>query len=85
MNAKPNSIGILPVMRSGLRVQGLHGPVASDVRLCAVRIQGTAPAAKRKLRAVMPSVDGRVGELWETLSYAVLRLCGLTGIGLCFL
>ena len=31
-----------------------------------------------------PSADEQAEEFWETLSYAVIWLCGLSGIALCF-
>jgi hypothetical protein len=45
-----------------------------------------APTPARARRVVCTAwVAGRPGEAWETLSYVVIWLCGLTGIVLCFL
>lgn len=32
----------------------------------------------------LPVTAGRPRDFWETLSYLILQLCGLAGIGLCF-
>jgi hypothetical protein len=47
------------------------------------------PALVRHRRETMKAVAyelsaWRAGELWETLSYAAIWLCGWVGIGLCF-
>jgi hypothetical protein len=68
-----------------MRVQHLSKPVASG-RLGAVWAQGETPPPVRPHRWVAAHPrDEWSGEFWETLSYAILWLCGLIGIGLCFL
>ena len=81
MNAKPNSIGILPAMNSRLRVQGLGETIARAGIVCAVRARDACPSDKAPLWSVP---DDRLGDIWETLSYLVIWVCGLTGIALCF-
>jgi hypothetical protein len=81
MNAKPNSIGILRTMNSGLRVQGLGGCVAlAD----AVLTRFAPQPPKARLWLLPTSADDRVEDLWETLSYVVIWLCGWIGVILCF-
>ena len=83
MIAKPNAIEELPVMNSGLRVQGMGGPVAQVVLVRVVPTQHGAPSARAHVWIGLRSADDWAGEFWETLSYAVIWLCGLIGIGLC--
>jgi hypothetical protein len=81
MNAKPNPIGILRTMNSGLRVQGLGGRVALA---SAVLARPAPPPAKACLSRFSCSADDRAEDFWETLSYAVIWLCGWIGVVLCF-
>ena len=39
----------------------------------------------RHLLLTLRSNEQRTGEIWETVSYLAIWLCGLIGIGLCFL
>ena len=83
MNAKPNSIRILPAMNSSLGVQGLGETIARAGIAYAVRTQVGDPPGKAHFWSV--PADDRLGELWETLIYLVLWVCGLTGVAFCFL
>jgi len=85
MNAKTNSIGCLPATNSALRVQGLDGPVPRVALAHTVWIRSAALSARPQLGIGWHSADDQAGEFWETLSYAVIWLCGLIGIGFCFL
>ncbi len=83
MNVKPNSIEESVAMNSELRVRNLGGPVARVALVRVGRNQHAAPSARPHL-LVPGSADDWAGEFWETLSYVVIWLCGLVGIGLCF-
>jgi hypothetical protein len=58
------------------RIHDLNEPVAS--------VADAAPSAGQRLGHDLRSADHRTGELWETLSYVAIWLCGLIGICLCF-
>ena len=81
MNTKPDLIGIMPQANSRLR---LHCLDESHRRMLNVRSVGTRHSAD-PYRLTLLSAEDRVGEFWETLSYAVIWLCGYIGIGLCLL
>lgn len=85
MNAKPNSIGILPAMGSGLRCRDLRRPVTRVGFVRLVPTHYATPSTHAHLGLSLSPSNDRVGEFWEALSFAVIWLCGLTGIGLCFL
>ncbi len=67
------------------RIQGVVEPVASVALARADRSKNVVPFAEPRLRLVLRSADHRAGDFWETLSYVALWLCGLIGVGLCFL
>ena len=80
-----NSIEEVPTINSCLPLRGLSvRPVAYDVLGRVVRTQRGPLLARAPARVGLPSAHGRAGESWETLSYAVLWLCGLSGIVLSF-
>ena len=83
MTAKPNSIGILPAMNSGLRVKDLGKTIARAGIVCVVRAQDADPSGKAHLWSI--PADDRRGDFLESLSYLVIWVCGLTGIAFCFL
>jgi hypothetical protein len=83
MNAKPLWIEEAPTLESRLRIQYSEEPVEGIVRVRVARTQYAAPVVRLQLRQRLPSVDDPAG-FWEALSYAVIWLCGLAGIGLCF-
>jgi len=85
MNGKTNAIGITPAMILAGRIQGVVEPVASVALARAGRSEKIVPFAEPRLRLVLRSADHRAGDFWETLSYVALWLCGLIGVGLCFL
>ena len=85
MNGKTNAIGIAPAMILAGRIQGVVEPVASVALARADRSENVVPFAKPRLWLVLRSADHRAGDFWETLSYVALWLCGLIGVGLCFL
>jgi hypothetical protein len=84
MNANQNSIEAAPTLGSRSHVRCLVGPVAYDVPVQSVRPQCVPPAASTGPFGALLAVHHHSGTFWETLSYAVLWLCGLIGIGLCF-
>jgi hypothetical protein len=57
-------------------------PIAAD--MATIRVPALSKAKARR-RVSTASVADRAGAAWETLGYAVIWLCGLTGIVLCFL
>ena len=85
MSAKPNSIETLPTLSSELRVHVFGEPLARVVIVGAVGAPETAPSTQATFGPGWRSSEARTGEFWETLSYAVIWLCGLIGVGLCFL
>jgi hypothetical protein len=66
-----------------MRVYGLEHPVASAPRLPKL-LSGDVPWGEAGLPPASHWPDGRGDETWETLSYVMLWICGLWGIGLCF-
>jgi hypothetical protein len=48
-------------------------------------IQHTAPSAKSRLWLATTSGKVSLGDTFETVTYAVLWLCGLVAIGLCWI
>ena len=85
MNAKANSIGIVPAMTLAERIHGIDEAVASVALARAVRSEDARSSAERRLGLALRSADQRAGEFWETLSYMAIWLCGLIGVGLCLL
>ena len=83
MNAKANSIEIVPALIAARRI--VDTPVTSAALPRVVLAEDVVPSAEHHLRLALPSTDDRAGEFWETLSYAAIGICGLLGIGLCFL
>ncbi len=66
-------------------IQGLDEVVASVALAPAGQPAGLGPSAEPRLWLEVSSPEHRANEYWETLSYVVIWLCGLTGVGLCFL
>jgi len=86
MNAKANSIEIVPALIAARRTRRIvDTPVTSAALPRVVLAEDVVPSAEHHLRLALPSTDDRAGEFWETLSYAAIGICGLLGIGLCFL
>jgi len=85
MNAKANSIEILPTGIATRRIQRVRGPVAAITIAHAVRSKEIAPSAEPRLWLALRSSHHRGGEFWEALSYLVLWLCGLIAISFCLL
>ena len=88
MNRKQSSIEAVMTMRSCPDVRGMAGPVAYE-HLRAVSRPGArifhAPVQAGTRNGVsLRANDYYAREFWETLSYAVIWLCGLTGIIICF-
>jgi hypothetical protein len=83
MNAKPVWIEEAPALQSRLRIQYPVESVDDIVRVRVARTQDAAPVVGLHLRNRLPLVDDSA-TFWEVLSYAVIWLCGLAGIGLCF-
>ena len=85
MSAKANSIGIVPAMILAGRIQATDEAVASVALARAGRSEAAGPSAEPRLWLALRSAEHRAGEYWETLSYLAIWLCGLIGVGLCFL
>ena len=84
MNAKPNSIAEVLALNSRLRVRSMGEPVMQIVLVRLDRTQHSAPSSQTSSSSGARLADDWSAEFWETLSYAVIWLCGLAGIGLCF-
>jgi hypothetical protein len=85
MNAKANSIRIVPVLITAGRIQVVDKPVGSARFLRVVLPEDALPLNEPRVRLSLATTDQRTGEFWETLSYVAIWLCGLIGIALCFL
>jgi len=85
MNAKANSIQIVPTLISAGRFQAVDKPVGSTLLRYEVLTEYAVPWAEPRLRLALPSRNHRSAEFWETMSYVAIWLSGLIGIGLCFL
>src|SRR5215467_12921996 len=83
MNAKRNSIDTATMSRPSAHVRCLVGPVAYDVSVRIVRTQSAPPPASTRPSIALRAAGNYCREFWETLSYAVMWLCGLIGITLC--
>ena len=83
MNAKANSIGIVPAMILAGEIQGVDEAGASVALARAGWSEDAGPCAEPWLALSSPQHEA--SEYWETLSYVVIWLCGLIGVGLCFL
>jgi hypothetical protein len=85
MNSKLNSIEILPAVIPSARGTYQVGPrVISLVFEPPVQFDHAVSLRKAGAPLVPFLPDQGRGELWETLSYGILWLSGLMGIGLCF-
>jgi len=85
MNAKANSIQMVPALITSTRIQDLDAPFGSAHLLRGVLAEDAVPMDEPPLRLSLPLTDHRTGEIWETLSYVAIWVCGLIGIALCFL
>jgi hypothetical protein len=85
MNAKADSIEIVQAMILVARIQGVDEAVASAALARADRSKDAGPSAEPRFWLALRSAEHRAGEYWETLSYVAIWLCGLVGVGLCFL
>jgi hypothetical protein len=81
MSAKSNTIEDLPAMSAGSRALRLRAPIA-PVRL--VRAQHASPSAWIDSWVMVHSAQHSAAESLETLTYAILWLCGLISVGICF-
>jgi hypothetical protein len=84
MNAKANSIRIVPAIIVNGRTQEFDDPIPSVVLPRAVRCELAAPSGRPCLRLALRSPDDRAGEFWEALSWLAIWSCGFIGIGLSF-
>jgi hypothetical protein len=84
MNAKANSIGMVPALIVADRIQGLDRPAASFALAHAVLKEDSASSPEPGLFLGLSAVEHGAEEFWETLSYLTIWICGLSGIGLCF-
>jgi hypothetical protein len=85
MNARTNSIEMVPAMIESGRNHSLNEPFPRVALTCAMRFGAAVYSGEPGRSLVLRWADDRAGEFWETLSYAVIWLSGLIGIGLCFL
>jgi len=85
MNAKTNSLGIVPAVILAGEIQDVDEAVASVALARAGRSEGAGPSAKAQLWLALRSREHQANEYCETLSYVVIWLCRLIGVGLCFL
>lgn len=85
MNSKANSMEMATAVVLEGSFRDVDEAVASAALARAGRFERAVPCAEPSLWLALGSVDHRAGELWETLSYLVIWVCGLAGVGLCFL
>ena len=88
MNAKPNSIAVMPAVISRARTRGLPEFTNRTIPVAwgpPILFKVEPPHCQPDTRLVSLSLDYSARDLWETLSYLSLALCGLLGILLCFL
>jgi hypothetical protein len=81
----PRAATICADSNVGGRIQGVDETVVSVAFARAVRSEDAVPSAEPRRWLALHSTDHRDLEFWETLSYVAIWLCGLIGIGLCFL
>jgi hypothetical protein len=67
----------------GPRIQHLCGSAVGNERRRVMRTQQATVPARSNLCRASGLATSRKEEVWETLTYAVLWLCGLGSIGLC--
>ena len=73
-------------MNSPLRVVDLGEPVERAVFVRVIRARPARPCPRSsRVRLGLAVAADRAAAFWEMLSYGVLWLSGLIGIGLCFL
>src|SRR5262245_1501031 len=80
MHTKQNSIRNLPTIRPELAVQGMGGPIANGLLRGAVWTKHASPYARARIGVSLRSANDQAAELWETVSHAVLWLCGSTAL-----
>jgi len=85
MNAKENSIEMAPAMIGSERSHSLNEPVPYIALIRAMRSEEAVSLAEPCRSLALRLADDRAGEFWETLTYGLIWLSGLIGIGLCFL
>ena len=88
MNAKPNSIELMPAVIARARSRRLPEFANHTIPVVwapPVLFEVVPPRSEPGLRLASPLLNDSARDLWETLSFAMLWLCGLLGVGLCFL
>jgi len=88
MNTNPNSIELMPAVISLPRPRRLLEFANHTIPVTwapPVLFEVVPPRSEAVLRLRSLSLDYSARDLWETLSYMTLALCGLLGIVLCFL
>jgi hypothetical protein len=85
MNVKRNGIEKAPVKQSWRLLQDPTETITRAELVPAFRTRDTAFLSRLHICVGLPSADHSNAESWEALCYAVLWLCGLIDIGLCFL
>jgi hypothetical protein len=81
---KANAFEIAPVMIAVGQIHHLDESLASVALARAVLSEDAGPSVEPRPCLALRSAGHRTGEFWETVSYVVIWLCGLIGIGLCF-
>ena len=88
MNAKPNSIEIMPAVIAGAQSGRLPEFTNRTIHVAwspPVLFELLRPLSQPCPRLASLSLNDSADDLWETLSYAALWLCGLIAVSLCFL
>ena len=88
MNAKPNSIEPMPAVFARARTRPLPEFTNRTIPVAwapPVLFEVVPPRSEPALRLAPLWLDYSARDIWEMLSFATLWLCGLIGVGLCFL
>jgi hypothetical protein len=80
---KANTFEVVPGMIAAGRIRRLDESIATVAFARAVLPEDAATSAGPDLFLACRSAGHQAGDFWETLSYVVIWLCGLIGIGLC--
>jgi hypothetical protein len=83
MNVKAEAIGITPGLIVTDRIRAQYKPVASVALRRGVLRENLAMSLRPRGSTVLRSTEDRAEEIWETITYAAIWLCGLTEIWLC--
>ena len=84
MNVKRNSIEAAIAIRPISHIRSLVEPVAYAVPVQILRLRDTLAPASTRAGISLQLAAPDAGELWETLSYALLWVSGLAAVAVCF-